>query len=237
MSAPPAKTPRYCGICGGLRDANAKYCSQECANEARRRWHAAHPGGNRPGYKQPAPQQPAAPPVVKVVVAELEPAKAERKPRTRTLAPATLVKMATPSPFWIKHDAELRDLYAEGLTMLAIGTRLGVTKNAVIGRVTRLGLNVNSEAMLRKQAETAAPTKPRIPDFPRSGHCVFPHGHPGEDGFHWCGAEVAAPGLPYCPSCMARAYVPAGKRVDALKQINFAASNLGIAGQKGKRAA
>lgn len=41
--------------------------------------------------------------------------------------------------------------------------------------------------------------------FPAPGGCLWPEGHVGEPGFHFCGAE-AAPGQSYCPTHRARAY-------------------------------
>jgi hypothetical protein len=72
-------TARTCPICGCLvwRPSGAKYCSRVCANEARRAWHASHPGANRPtrqaptslpavksplaGYREPPPALPEPP--------------------------------------------------------------------------------------------------------------------------------------------------------------------------------
>lgn len=51
-------TARTCPIDGAPIAGLAKYCSSGCANEARRRWHESHPGGNRPTRQQPL----AAPP-------------------------------------------------------------------------------------------------------------------------------------------------------------------------------
>jgi hypothetical protein len=42
--------------------------------------------------------------------------------------------------------------------------------------------------------------------FPEPGGCLWPEGHVGEPGFHFCGAEAMAD-KPYCPEHAARAYV------------------------------
>lgn len=126
-----------------------------------------------------------------------------------------------PKFLWLpEHIEQMTSLRAEGLNWSQVAKRMGLTKNAVIGKALRLGL------LGETSYEPPPVAEPRI-SFPPSGHCVFPIGHPDKDGFHFCGDPVAALGLPYCPSCMARAYIPAGKKTDALKQINYAASNLG----------
>jgi GcrA cell cycle regulator len=49
----------------------------------------------------------------------------------------------TQEPAWLTEDANfrVRELWARGDTTAAIGQRFGVTKNAVVGRVHRLGLS------------------------------------------------------------------------------------------------
>lgn len=74
------------------------------------------------------------------------------------------------------------------------GRLLGVSKNAVIGRGYRIGVLWAR----RPKMQQKPPQKP-IAEFPPPGRCVFPHGHPGAADFHFCGAEVARPGVPCCP--------------------------------------
>ncbi|MAN81484.1 MAG: global cell cycle regulator GcrA-like protein, partial [Magnetovibrio sp.] len=88
-------------------------------------------------------------------------------------------------------------LWDEGLPTSEIGRRLGITKNAVIGKVHRLGL-----------AKRGSPIKER-PDQPqvsenlvtmaklRPGMCSWPVGEPNEADFHFCGEE-SLDGKPYC---------------------------------------
>lgn len=51
--SPPAEAQlaKRCARCGGSLPRDCKYCSRDCANEARRDWHAAHPGANRPKHQ------------------------------------------------------------------------------------------------------------------------------------------------------------------------------------------
>jgi GcrA cell cycle regulator len=88
---------------------------------------------------------------------------------------------------------QLMDLFDEGLPTAEIGRRMGVSKNTIIGKLCRLG-------QCRKSACTTTPNP-----FPGSGACVWPHGDPGDAGFHFCGAK-ALPGKPYCAECAAHAY-------------------------------
>lgn len=48
--------------------------------------------------------------------------------------------------------AELRRLWDEGLSTRLIGLRMGVTKNAVIGKANRLGLSPRPTPIQRSQA-------------------------------------------------------------------------------------
>lgn len=97
--------------------------------------------------------------------------------------------------------AALIALWNEELPTSEIGRRLGITKNAVIGKVHRLGL----------PKRRLPPEKPeesqviRLSEL-RSGMCSWPVGDPGDDKFHFCG-EQAAPGKPYCSKHCDVAYV------------------------------
>lgn len=80
----------------------------------------------------------------------------------------------------------LRD---EGKSYSQVARVMGISKNAAIGKAQRLGMG----------EPNARPQQPVTPDlFPPPQHCVFPHGNPGESGFHFCGAKVIGPGEPYC---------------------------------------
>lgn len=95
-------------------------------------------------------------------------------------------------------------LWGEGLSTAEIGRRLGVTKNAVVGKAHRLSLTprpspvkFNGPRPPRRKnrvIEVAGPT------------CSWPMGHPGDKDFHFCGAHPL-PGKPYCADHAARAYL------------------------------
>jgi GcrA cell cycle regulator len=94
--------------------------------------------------------------------------------------------------------AQLSGLWEEGLSTAEIGRRLGITKNAVVGKAHRLELNPRPSPLksppVRRSLGVSGPT------------CSWPHGHPGEKGFHFCG-ERTLPGKPYCAEHAALAYV------------------------------
>lgn len=100
---------------------------------------------------------------------------------------------------WTAERVErLGQLFAEGLPTAEIGRRLGLTKNAVIGRLNR-------NAMTRRETAPKAPPRPNVFEF--SGpSCLWPYGHPNDTNFHFCGARPV-PGKPYCAEHAAVAYV------------------------------
>jgi len=125
---------------------------------------------------------------------------------------------------------ELRRLWGQGQTASRIADLLGgVTRNAVIGKVHRLGL--------AGRASPSRSERPRLPMAPKvtmrshippapiveedpliledGSHatvltindrmCRWPIGDPSADEFHFCGGE-AVPGRPYCASHCGMAY-------------------------------
>lgn len=112
-----------------------------------------------------------------------------------------LVTMST-ADWTSERIAALIALWNEGLTTSEIGVRLGITKNAVIGKVHRLGL---------PQRRPTQKDEPELADVIRldrlSGDmCSWPVGNPGDRNFHFCG-EPSATGKPYCAKHCAVAYV------------------------------
>lgn len=134
---------------------------------------------------------------------------------------------------------QLKSLWTEGLSASQIARALGgVTRNAVIGKVHRLGL-----------AGRAVPSRvdrPRLPSAPRLHHlrprepeppvveeepitledgsfvgvltindrmCRWPIGDPSADEFHFCGRNPKS-GSPYCEAHARKAYQPAQPRRD-----------------------
>jgi GcrA cell cycle regulator len=77
-------------------------------------------------------------------------------------------------------------------TYTKLGLRFGCSKNAIAGAVDR--------HCLRPVPRTAV-----VIEFPYRG-CMWPHGHPDEADFHFCGANPV-PGRPYCADHCAIAYM------------------------------
>lgn len=124
---------------------------------------------------------------------------------------------------------ELKRLWNEGLTTGDIGKALGVSKNAVVGKAHRLGLNSRPSPIRRGDEETAteeAPA-PEVKEPKKSSKktekakeklftvndltstsCRWPIGDPKDEDFHFCG-KTALPGKPYCLEHAAVAYVSA----------------------------
>lgn len=123
---------------------------------------------------------------------------------------------------------QLMALWNDGLSTAEIGKRLGISKNAVVGKAHRLHLNGRPSPIKRvgprptpvarpvahpRPAAPPAPVRPQPPAPPRvvelsSQTCRWPIGHPGDPGFHFC-TERAIQGKPYCVEHAAMAYVKA----------------------------
>jgi GcrA cell cycle regulator len=127
----------------------------------------------------------------------------------------------------------LRALWTEGLSASQIAERLGgVTRNAVIGKAHRLGLSGRPSPVKTERAAapaasspsprpiTVVPTPPAVAtqatveaDPPIRASlltitdrmCKWPHGHPGERDFYFCGRRTN-PGQSYCAEHTVRAY-------------------------------
>jgi GcrA cell cycle regulator len=99
--------------------------------------------------------------------------------------------------------AELGKLWAEGLSTAEIGRRLGLTKNAVVGKAHRLALSPRPSPL--KSLPMPRPARVVPVEFVGPS-CCWPFGHPGEKDFHFCG-DRTIPGKPYCPGHAALAYV------------------------------
>ncbi|MCW5700510.1 MAG: global cell cycle regulator GcrA-like protein [Rhodospirillales bacterium] len=101
-----------------------------------------------------------------------------------------------------ERTAALIALWNEQLSTAEIGRRLGITKNAVIGKVHRLGLQ-------QRRPSPKPKTEPinvlRLEGL-RPNMCSWPIGHPGEETFHFCGEQIAE-GKPYCTKHCAIAYI------------------------------
>jgi GcrA cell cycle regulator len=101
---------------------------------------------------------------------------------------------------------ELTKFWASGLSASEIGRRMGITKNAVVGKVRRLDL-----AMRRLPAQPKREPNVVTLDRLSANMCSWPEGEPGTADFRFCGTP-AVDGKPYCAAHCKIAYVPATKK-------------------------
>ena len=109
--------------------------------------------------------------------------------------------------------ARLKKLWSEGLTTGEIGKRLGVSKNAVVGKAHRLGLKGRPSPIKRqpnKPVEVKKETRVFTLTDLSAATCRWPIGDPKHEDFRFCGKPVAA-SKPYCGEHCSVAYVGSGK--------------------------
>ena len=137
---------------------------------------------------------------------------------------------------WTEESIDrLKSLWTEGLSTAEIGRRLGISKNAVVGKAHRLNLPSRpspirraegsaaprAAAPKRAQGPTLPPLSPSVNSAlpplraivsqprsqqPRATPCCWPIGEPGKPSFHFCNA-AAVTGKPYCEEHASIAYV------------------------------
>jgi GcrA cell cycle regulator len=133
---------------------------------------------------------------------------------------------------------QLKTLWTEGLSASQIARVLGgVTRNAVIGKVHRLGLAGRASpsrserprmpSAPKVQTRTHAPAPPVVEEDPlvlddgshatvltiNDRMCRWPIGDPSGDEFHFCGRKPKN-GSPYCEAHAQKAYQPQQVRRD-----------------------
>lgn len=132
---------------------------------------------------------------------------------------------------WTEEKIELlKKLYAEDLSSEEISREIGdVTRNAVAGKVHRLGLSARdsrTRANRKRRAKIPKPKpKPVVPEpivvkeatLPDGDYatvmtitgvmCRWPIGTPGDDDFHFCGNRIDGK-TPYCETHANMAYQP-----------------------------
>ncbi len=135
---------------------------------------------------------------------------------------------------WNQQKVEdLKKLWNEGVATSRIGEQLGFTKNAVIGKAFRLGLerrqnsrkkisqpaSFSSTTLYRETSPSTSESVKRQPirrrekfSFKKSivgtgsfKSCQWPIGDPLEEGFHYCGCQNI-PTKPYCIEHYKKAY-------------------------------
>ena len=145
--------------------------------------------------------------------------------------------------------SKLRELWDQGLPTAQIGKLLGFTKNAVVGKAHRIGLE-RRPSPIRRTAIKPDRKKARSPVMPKlnfeskqetltenkeySGFqpvvknmfnssikrgCEWPQGHPDESDFNFCGKDRFED-KPYCLEHCAVAYVIPEKEEEENKTVN-----------------
>tara|TARA_B100001113_G_C20714642_1_gene450905 strand:+ start:90 stop:560 length:471 start_codon:yes stop_codon:yes gene_type:complete len=145
--------------------------------------------------------------------------------------------------------SKLRDLWDQGLPTAQIGKLLGFTKNAVVGKAHRIGLE-RRPSPIRRTAVKPDRKKARSPVMPKLNFenkqesivsqketnvfqpvvknllntnvrrgCEWPKGHPDEIDFHFCGKDRFED-KPYCLDHCAVAYVIPEKEENEKQQVN-----------------
>jgi len=140
---------------------------------------------------------------------------------------------------------DLKKLWNEGVATSRIGEQLGFTKNAVIGKAFRLGLerrqnsrkktahsqSISSVTMYRESSNSSHSQitpkrevsrrrekfsfKKSIVGTGSFKSCQWPIGDPLEEGFHYCGGQNI-PTKPYCIEHYKKAYNVDEKYLDRL---------------------
>lgn len=124
---------------------------------------------------------------------------------------------------WTEERLEtLKKLWEEGLSISQIGEKLGVSRNAIAGKVHRLGLKKRQSPISNKGAAKKAASPKKAPveiEQPENlplkltlrqinwsrAKCSWPIGDPKSTAFKFCGDEVVA-GKPYCNDHCFQAY-------------------------------
>ena len=145
--------------------------------------------------------------------------------------------------------AKLRDLWDQGLPTAQIGKLLGFTKNAVVGKAHRIGLE-RRPSPIRRTAVKPDRKKARSPVMPKLNFesskesesittepavfqpvvkniftaapkrgCEWPEGHPDEADFSFCGKDRFED-KPYCLDHCAVAYVVLEKEESEKTELN-----------------
>ena len=152
-------------------------------------------------------------------------------------------------PWDEENITKLRELWDQGLPTAQIGKLLGFTKNAVVGKAHRIGLErrpspIRRTAVKPDRKKARSPVMPKLkfenketPNLSQSEStffnpvvksmfntsakrgCEWPVGHPDETDFHFCGKERFED-KPYCLDHCEVAYVVPEKEENEKLEIN-----------------
>lgn len=105
---------------------------------------------------------------------------------------------------------QLKKLWSKGKSTVEIGRELGISKNAVVGKVHRLELNARPSPIKKdakpKTIKKKAPQKENMSLLDlKLNSCRWPIGEPKDADFHFCGKDTVT-GKPYCTEHCKLAY-------------------------------
>ncbi len=96
--------------------------------------------------------------------------------------------------------ARMKALHYAGLSARQIGEDLHLSRNAVLGKIHRLGMSKPAALLVTPMSE------------PRPDSCQFPFGDPGDPDFHFCGKRRARLDTSYCQQHHDLCYRPNPKK-------------------------
>lgn len=122
---------------------------------------------------------------------------------------------------------QLKKLWQKGKSTVEIGRELGISKNAVVGKVHRLELS-SRPSPIKKEA-TPKPQKQKLVVNGKMSlldlkltSCRWPIGEPKDTDFHFCGKDTIT-GKPYCSEHCKVAYTSlkelASQKAEAKKEL------------------
>lgn len=120
---------------------------------------------------------------------------------------------------------QLTKLWNKGKSTVEIARELGISKNAVVGKVHRLDLTARPSPIIRSSSKNASlsqnPMTPKKATMSllnlKINSCRWPFGDPGSDDFHFCGKDCKT-GKSYCPAHYKIAYTSIQKlKLESLK--------------------
>jgi len=127
-----------------------------------------------------------------------------------------------------EEDMELTKGIKLSKSYSVISREMGRSRSACIGRAYRLGLCPNSRPVQKATQESSIESRQEMTvrsfrgdctqhamaavlDL-RAKQCRWPIGHPTDEGFHFCRAQVSAGGGSYCAAHRATALLPATQK-------------------------
>lgn len=121
----------------------------------------------------------------------------------------------------------LKKLWQKGKSTVEIGRELGISKNAVVGKVHRLELNSRPSPIKKDVAPKVI--KPKVQKTDKMSlldlkltSCRWPMGEPKDPDFHFCGKDTIT-GKPYCSEHCKVAYTSlkelASQKAEAKKNM------------------